>query len=103
MTKKKTTTKPRAPKASKAKPAGPKKVSLIDAAYAYLAETGTPAKPKDIVTALAESGAWSTNTGKTPDATLSAAIGREIATKGDAARFRKVGPGTFAATKGGGA
>jgi hypothetical protein len=38
---------------------------------------------------------WQTE-GKTPAATLSSAILREITTKGDAARFRKVGPGKFA-------
>ena len=37
---------------------------------------------------------WQT-TGKTPAATISAAIIREIASKGEKSRFRKVAPGKF--------
>ncbi len=36
--------------------------------------------------------------GKTPEATLYAAITREIATKGKESRFRKTGPGYFLST-----
>jgi hypothetical protein len=41
---------------------------------------------------------WTSPGGKTPAATLYAAIIRHIAVKGDEARFRKTGKGTFAAT-----
>ena len=47
---------------------------------------------------MAKRGLWSSPNGKTPEATLYAAILREIGTKGDAARFRKVERGQFTHT-----
>jgi hypothetical protein len=44
---------------------------------------------------MAARGLWSSPNGKTPEATLYAAILREISTKGEAARFRKVERGQF--------
>jgi hypothetical protein len=44
---------------------------------------------------MAAQGSWSSPAGKTPAATLYAAILREIRTKKDQARFRKTGPGRF--------
>ncbi|MBS0198269.1 MAG: hypothetical protein JSR77_16070, partial [Planctomycetes bacterium] len=43
---------------------------------------------------------WSSPEGKTPEATLYAAIIREIAAKGNAARFKKHDRGVFVAGKG---
>lgn len=40
---------------------------------------------------------WTTPSGKTPEATLYAAIIREVAAKGNAARVRKAEKGTLAA------
>ena len=40
-------------------------------------------------------GYWTSPAGKTPQATLYAALTREIQTKKDQARFRKSGRGTF--------
>ena len=50
---------------------------------------------KAMIAAMAEQGLWRSPNGKTPHATLYAAILREIAKKGDAARFRKVDRGRF--------
>ena len=44
---------------------------------------------------MAGRGYWTSPAGKTPAATLSAAIHREIANKGHQARFRKVQRGKF--------
>jgi hypothetical protein len=48
---------------------------------------------------MLQNGYWSTN-GKTPAATISAAMLREIKVKGDDARFRKVARGKFTVTSG---
>jgi hypothetical protein len=73
----------------------PKRVSALDAAAQVLADAGQPMRVKEMIDAMAERGLWSSPGGKTPEATLYAAIIREIATKGDAARFRKVERGQF--------
>jgi hypothetical protein len=70
----------------------------LDAAAQVLAAAGQPMRAKEMITAMAEQGLWSSPNGKTPEATLYAAILREIGTKGDAARFRKVERGQFAST-----
>ena len=44
---------------------------------------------------MAGKGYWMSPGGKTPAGTLYSAIAREIATKGDLARFTKAGPGRF--------
>ncbi len=108
MTAKKTSTKkPATTQATKAKPdatppattppSKPKKVSALSAAAAVLATATEPMTTKDLIAAMAAAGTWISPGGKTPEATLSAAIGREIVTKGDASRFRKTGPGRYAA------
>lgn len=79
-------------------PAPPKKMGVLDAAAQVLAETGTAMNTAAMVKAMLDKGIWST-AGKTPAATLHAAISREVATKGDASRFRKVGRGMFALAK----
>ena len=51
---------------------------------------------KALITAMADQGLWKSPTGKTPHATLYAAMLREISAKGAAARFKKVDRGQFA-------
>ncbi len=107
-TKKTTTTKaakagkaPKQPKATKpkaAKPASdakPKRVSALDAAAEVLKKAGKPMRSQEMITAMAEQGLWESPAGKTPHATLYAAILREIGTKGGEARFRKADRGLF--------
>ncbi len=73
----------------------PKRISALDAAATVLQGAGKPMRAQEMIEAMAEQGLWSSPNGKTPEATLYAAIIREIATKGDAARFRKVERGQF--------
>ena len=73
---------------------GAKRPSGLDAAVKVLAEVGEPMSCKAIVERMLAHKLWQT-TGKTPAATISAAITREIASKGDKSRFRKVAPGKF--------
>jgi len=75
----------------------PKRVSLLDAAATVLASAKEPMQAKAIVDAVVEQGLWKPGAGRTPHATLYAAIIREITKKGDAAHFRKVERGQFAA------
>ncbi len=82
-----------------AKPARPKRVSGLDAAALVLAESGAPMKAVDVLAEVQKRGLWASN-GKTPEATLYAAIIREIAAKGESSRFRKRGRGLFAAASG---
>jgi len=83
--------KPKAPAESKEK-----KLSAIDAAAKVLAETGTPMSCKELIRAMAVKRYWTSPGGKTPDATLHAAILREITVKGEQSRFVKAAPGRFA-------
>jgi hypothetical protein len=76
----------------------PKRVSALDAAAQVLADSDKPLRAKEMIEVMAERGLWSSPNGKTPEATLYAAILREINTKGDAARFRKVERGQFTHT-----
>ncbi len=73
-----------------------KKPSALDAAAKVLAEEGRPMTCKEMITAMAAKGYWSSPGGQTPDATLYSAILRELATKGDQARFTKTERGKFA-------
>ncbi len=79
----------------------PKRVSALDAAAQVLAEVGKPMRAQELIAAMTEQGLWSSPAGKTPHATLYAAILREIAAKGDAARFKKVDRGLFEINKAG--
>jgi HB1, ASXL, restriction endonuclease HTH domain len=85
------------PKRQRKDAAGPqeKKLSALDAAARVLAETGAPMGCKELIGAMAGKGYWMSPGGKTPAGTLYSAIAREIATKGDLARFTKAGPGRF--------
>ena len=79
------------------KPQAPR-LSGLDAAARILKEAGQPMSCKIMVQQMLEKGYWKTN-GKTPPATIYAAIIREIATsiqKAGKSRFRKVGRGEFA-------
>jgi len=76
--------------------AKPKRVSAIDAAARLLAEVGKPMGCKEMIEQMAAKGLWSSPKGKTPDATLYAAILRDIAAKKNESRFTKVERGQFA-------
>jgi hypothetical protein len=60
-----------------------------------LAETGKAMTCPELIAAMAARGYWTSPAGKTPSATLYAALTREIQTKKDRARFRKSAPGKF--------
>ncbi len=79
----------------------PKRLSALDAAAQVLAEAGKPMRARELITAMAERGLWESPAGKTPHATLYAAMLREARDKGTAARFRKVDRGQFAFNKAG--
>ena len=83
------------PKATK--PAKPKRMSALDAAAKVLADSGKPMKATDMVAEMEAKGLWKSPGGKTPEATLYAAIVREIAAKGKEARFKKTERGVFVA------
>lgn len=81
--------------------ASEKRVSALDAASQVLDGLSGKAateglSPTDLIEHMASAKLWISPGGKTPAATLSAAMAREIATKGAASRFRKAGPGRFA-------
>lgn len=86
--------KARAPKA--AKEPKPARQSALNLAAAYLARCENPKNIREITEAVLAAG-WKT-TGKTPGATLNAAIIREIRAKGKESRFAKGERGMF--TKG---
>ncbi|GAF75430.1 unnamed protein product, partial [marine sediment metagenome] len=77
---------------------GAKRTSGLDAAAQVLAEASEPLDTKTMVERMLAKGLWKTN-GKTPAATIYAAIIREIATKGGASRFRKTERGHFELAK----
>ena len=84
------------PKANGAKANGKRRGNgVLDGAAKVLAEAKKPMQCKQIVEKLLTAKLWSTS-GKTPAATLYAAIIREIRDKGKAARFKKTGRGQFA-------
>jgi hypothetical protein len=76
----------------------PRKMSGLDAAAKVLLESKEPLTAQAMVDAAFAQGLWKSN-GKTPAATVYAAIIREIAAKGKEARFKKVDRGMFAANK----
>lgn len=80
---------------NKTKPAGEKRMSCLDAAAKVLAESDGPMDAKQMIDAMAAKGYWISPGGKTPHATLHAAITREIKTRGDKSRFAKVDRGQF--------
>ncbi len=88
----------RAPKA--VKEAKPRADGCLTIAARLLAESKEPLGTKALIEMMAAKGLWTSPGGKTPAATLYAAIVREISTKGENARFRKSDRGLFAAGKG---
>ena len=87
----------KAPRATAAdSPIKPRTLGALDAAAKVLAENKNPMNCKDLIEAMAKKGYWTSPGGKTPHATLYAAMTKEIATKGAEARFRKVDRGQFA-------
>jgi hypothetical protein len=74
------------------------KLSAIAAAARVLEETGRAMTCPELITAMAAKGYWKSPGGKTPAATLYAAIHQEIKTKGADARFRNTERGKFAST-----
>ena len=74
----------------------PKRVSALNAAAQVLANAEQPMRAQELIAAMAKQGLWKSPAGKTPHATLYAAMLREARDKGTAARFRKVGRGQFA-------
>ncbi len=87
----------KAPKATKA--VKPKHMSALDAAAQIIAGASKPMRAKDLIEQMEAKGLWKSPGGKTPEATLYAAIIREIAAKGADARFKKHDKGLFVAGK----
>ena len=96
-TSKKTGSKKQTPKAAP-KADKPKRPSGLSAAAQVLAEAKEPLTSGEMVKRMLAKGLWKTS-GKTPAATIYAAIIREIAKKGDASRFRKTERGKFELAK----
>ncbi|MBX3356498.1 MAG: DUF3085 domain-containing protein [Phycisphaeraceae bacterium] len=83
------------PKTKKAK-----RTSALDAAAQVLAGAKEPMTAGALIDAMAKRDLWKSPGGKTPHATLYAALIREIKAKGKDARFRKTDRGLFIATNG---
>jgi len=88
--------KQRQPKAEK--PKKERKPSGLDAAVQVLTEAGEPLSTKEMVERMLAKGLWQTS-GKTPAATIYAAILRECQKKGSDSRFRKAERGKFELAK----
>jgi len=78
--------------------AAAKKLSALNAAAKVLVEFGAPMNALAMIEMMAKRGYWTSPNGRTPAATLYAAIIREIAKKGKDSRFKKTERGLFAAT-----
>jgi hypothetical protein len=72
-----------------------KPLSMLGAAVKVF--SGKELSCKEAIELMAKRKLWTSPGGKTPHATLAAAIIREIAVKGKESRFRKVRPGRFTA------
>jgi hypothetical protein len=89
-------------KGGKSRPAKPSKpkverpMSGLDAAARVLKDSGKPMRVGEVLETILKKGLWSSK-GKTPEATLYAAIIREIFNKAVDSRFTKTGKGLFAA------
>ncbi len=75
----------------------PQTMSALDAAAKLLSELKRPLRCGEMIEQMAAQGYWKSPGGKTPAATLHAAITREINIKGADARFKKTDRGLFAA------
>jgi len=89
-----------APKSPTSKPKSPGKLSTLDAAAKVLGESKEPLTSKQMIEAMATKGYWTSPGGKTPHATLYAAILREMQAKGKESRFSKSDRGYFTLAKG---
>jgi HB1, ASXL, restriction endonuclease HTH domain len=89
---------PASTRATKTKAAKPERMSALDAAAKVLQEAGEPMNAREMIEEMAAKAYWTSPGGKTPQATLTSAIAREIATKGKESRFEKSSRGHFAAT-----
>jgi len=87
-------TPPAGPKPRKRTPRQDGTMSGLDAAAKVLADAGEALPCKAIVQQAVEKGYWKPG-GKTPHATVYAAILRDIQKKGDASRFAKADRGRF--------
>jgi hypothetical protein len=87
---------PVSPAPEAAAPAAAPKYSALDAAAQVLRASGQPMSCPELIAQMAAKGYWSSPKGKTPAATLYAALAREVQVKGAASRFVKTGPGRFA-------
>jgi len=72
-----------------------KRLSALDAAAQVLASSKEPRNTKSLIAEMEKKGLWTSPGGKTPAATLYAAIIREIGTKKREARFIKSERGLF--------
>ena len=94
----------RSPRRSKpakgGKPARTKRTGMsgLDAAAKVLADAGKAMRCGEIVEKMLGKGLWKTG-GKTPAATINAAMLREARDKGKGSRFKKAGRGLFALTE----
>jgi hypothetical protein len=79
-------------------PQKPKKRSALDAAAQVLAEAGQPMTCQEMIAVMAQKGYWTSPNGRTPAATLYAAILRETQVKGATSRFQKMERGKFSRT-----
>ena len=76
--------------------ASPAKLSALDAAARVLSASRQALTCPELIAAMAAQGYWTSPAGKTPQATLHAALTREIKIKKDQSRFRKTERGKFA-------
>jgi hypothetical protein len=74
-----------------------RKLSALDAAALVLRQSSQPMSCPELIAQMAETGYWTSPQGKTPAATLYAALARDVKLNGAASRFMKTGPGRFAA------
>ena len=74
-------------------------LSGLDAAHLVLVEIGKPLNARQIAEAILERGYCPNLKGKTPQATISSSMQREITRLGDESRFYKTGKGQFAAVE----
>ncbi len=89
---------PRTKRGAAPKRVKPKRVSALDAAVQVLAKSAKPMRAKELIAEMGAKGLWKSPGGKTPEATLYAAILREIQAKKSESRFKKVERGLFVAT-----
>ena len=75
----------------------PKKLSMIKAALQVLQERKVPMTCPELIDVMATEGLWTSPGGKTPAATLYAALSRSIKDEGKESPFRKAEKGRFEA------